>query len=101
MKISRGVSYRRAGDKIIINNVNTLKKYQFDSSIGKIFNYVAENPTHSVPTLLKFFAAQSDNVDAHNAYDKVQQDIGSVVDELLGEEIFTEVDDFQQTTQSN
>ena len=93
MKISRGVSYRMVGDKIIICNVNTLKEYRFDGSVGQILNYVAENPTHSVPTLLKFFAAQSDNDNIYDAYDEVQRNIGAIVDELLGEEIFTEVED--------
>ena len=93
MKISRGVSYRMVGDKIIICNVNTLKEYRFDGNVGQILNYVAENPTHSVPTLLKFFAAQSDNDNIYDAYDEVQRNIGAIVDELLGEEIFTEVED--------
>ena len=91
MKISRGVSYHRVGDKIIIYNVSTLKKYQFDGSIEKVLNYVAANPTHSVPKLLKFFAAQYTGYNSCAAYDKVQRDIGELVDELLGEEIFTEI----------
>ena len=98
MKISRGVSYRKVGDKIIIYNINTKKEYRFDNSVEKILNYVAANPTHSVPKLLKFFAAQCTGYNSYDAYDKVQQEIGAVVDELLGEEIltelFTELDDF-------
>lgn len=97
MKISHGVSYHKVGDKIIIRNVNTLKEYRFDGSAGKILNYVAANPTHSVPTLLKFFAAQYTDYNSCDAYDKVQRDIGPIVDELLGEEIFTEIDDIPST----
>ena len=96
MKISRGVSYQKVGDNIIIRNVNNLKEYRFDGSVEKILKYVEENPTHSVPTLLKFFASQCANYKSYKSCDacnKVQRDIGSVVDELLGEEIFTEIDD--------
>ena len=100
MKISRGVSYRMCDDKIIVCNFNTRKEYRFDNSIGQILNYVAENPTHSVPTLLKFFAAQFDNDNVCDAYDKAQREIGAVVDELLGEEILTEVDESTTANQS-
>lgn len=87
MKISRGVSYRKAGDKIIIHNLNTMKNYQFTGEVIAIFDYVAKNPTHSVPTLLRAFDAKCDN------FNNAQCDLGNLIDELLGEEIFTEIDD--------
>lgn len=88
MKISRGVSYHRVGNQIFIQNVNTRQNYLFDVRAEKIFDYVAENPNQSVPALLKFFVAQHANENA----EKIQLDIENFVDEMLGEQILTEVE---------
>ena len=88
MKISRGVSYKKNGNKIFVRNDNTARDYLFDSRAGEILDYVAANPNRSVPTLLKFFVARYAERDA----EKIQRVFGDYVDEMLGEEILTELD---------
>ena len=89
MKISAGVSYHAFDDKVYVHNVKNQCDYVMSGIAGEILDYVAKNPTCSVPKLLKDFSAQYDEVDA----DEIQRDIGEFVDELLGEKILTEADD--------
>lgn len=87
VKISPGVSYHRFEDKVYVHNVKNQCDYIMGGVAGEILDYVAKNPTCSVPQLLKDFSTQYDE----NPED-VQREIGEFVDELLGEKIFTEVD---------
>ena len=87
MKISRGVSYRKDGNKIHVRKVDTARDYFFDGYAGEILDYVAANPNRSVPALLKFFVAYHANEDS----EKIWSVYGDCVDEMLGEEILTEV----------
>ncbi len=81
MKISRSVSYHSFEDKVYVHNAANQKDYVMDEVAGEVLNYIAANPGVSAPKLLKFFAVQY-----------VQHDVGEFVDEMLGEEILTEIE---------
>ncbi len=87
MKISRGVSYKKDGNNIFVRKADA-HEYRFGSHAGEILDYVAANPNRSVPTLLKFFVARYADRDAK----KIERVFGDCVDEMLGEEILTELD---------
>ena len=81
MKISRSISYHSIEDKVYVHNAANQKDYVLNEIAGEVLNYVAANPGVSAPKLLNFFAVQS-----------VRQDVGEFVDEMLGEEILTEIE---------
>ena len=88
MKISQGISYHKFGNKIRVRKINSAQDYLFDSHAEEILDYVAANPNRSVPTLLKFFVARYPDRDS----EKIRSIFGDCVDEMLGEEILTELE---------
>ena len=87
MKISRDVSYHLLDDKVYVSTAQ--RDYIMSRIVAEILDYVAKNRPRSVPVMLRGFSAQY----AARDVEKVQSDVGNCVDELLGEEILTEVDE--------
>ena len=59
---------------------------------AEILDYVAQNRPRSVPVMLRGFSAQY----AARDVEKIRSKVGNCVDELIGEEILTEVDEVEQ-----
>ena len=83
MKISCGVQYQSFGGKVFVRNEETRREYILAGSAAEILDYVASKANPSAPELLKFFSEK------YSA--EVQREISELVDEMLGEEILTEV----------
>ena len=86
MKIAHGVSYHSFDDKVYVHNIKNQRDYILDGIAEEILDYVAANPTCSVPEVLSYFVRQYADEDD----EKIRHDIGEFVDELSAEKIFIE-----------
>ena len=89
MKISQGITYQAAGDKVFVRNGNTQTDYLLAGTAQVVLDYVATNPNCSVTKLIDFICARYENAAAK----EIQRELYEFLDELLGEKILTEVDE--------
>ena len=92
MKLARGISYHPFDNKVYVHDINRQRDYILEGIAEEILDYVAVNPTCSVPEVLNYFVIKYDDEDAQ----EVQRDVGEFVDEMLSEKIFTEFDEREE-----